>query len=137
MNDKEILKKIEEDIEKNLYEINMNIDNLEYDLKSNILNCEEKKISKKIEELLEKNHELIKKIEKKENETKNLINYLKNEDADLKENVVIFEKKLRITSKESFYYNSYLKTLHRFRAKRELIKEILSKIERKMKNGNI
>ena len=41
MNDKKISKKIEEDIEKNLYEINMNIDNLEYDLKSNILNCEE------------------------------------------------------------------------------------------------
>ena len=41
MSGKEILKKIEEDIEKNLYEINMDIDNLEYDLKSNILNCEE------------------------------------------------------------------------------------------------
>ena len=88
------------------------------------------KLSVAYEELLEKNHELIKKIEQKENETKNLISYLKNEDADLKENVIILEKKLRSTSKESFYYNSYLKTLHRFRAKRELIKEILSKIER-------
>ena len=34
------------------------------------------------------------------------------------------------TPRDSFYYNSYLKTLHRFRAKRELIKEILSKIEK-------
>lgn len=58
-----------------------------------------------------------------------LINYLKHEDKDLKENVVNLEEKLRNTSRDSFYYNSYLKTLHRFRAKRELIKEILSKIE--------
>ena len=59
-----------------------------------------------------------------------LINYLKSEDIDLKENVVNLEEKLRNTSHDSFYYNSYLKTLHRFRAKRELIKDILSKIEK-------
>ena len=61
-------------------------------------------------------------------EKQELINYLKQEDKDLKENVVNLEKKLRNTSRDSFYYNSYLKTLHRFRAKRELIKDILSKI---------
>ena len=63
-------------------------------------------------------------------EKQELINYLKSEDKDLKENVVNFEEKLRNTSKENFYYNSYLKTLHRYKAKRELIKEILSKIEK-------
>ena len=63
-------------------------------------------------------------------EKQELINYLKNEDIDLKENVVNLEEKLRNTSHDSFYYNSYLKTLHRFRAKRELIKDILSKIEK-------
>ena len=51
MTSKKILKKIEEDIERNLYKINMDIDNLEYDLKSNILNCEE---IKKSNELLNK-----------------------------------------------------------------------------------
>lgn len=105
---------------------------------------EAKFIGKYIEDLEEKNRMLVQ-MERNTYETsqeimaeltsekQELIDYLKNEDADLKENVVIFEKKLRSTSKESFYYNSYLKTLHRFRAKRELIKEILSKIER----GNI
>lgn len=68
--------------------------------------------------------------EKYYKEKQELINYLKKEDIDLKENVVNLEEKLRNTSRDSFYYNSYLKTLHRFRAKRELIKEILSKIEK-------
>lgn len=59
-----------------------------------------------------------------------LIEYLKEKDKELKENVVNLEEKLRNTSRDSFYYNSHLKTLHRFRAKRELIKEILFKIEK-------
>ena len=63
-------------------------------------------------------------------EKQELINYLKQEDIDLKENIINYEAKLRNTPRDSFYYNSYLKTLHRFRAKRELIKEILSKIEK-------
>ena len=68
--------------------------------------------------------------EKYYKEKQELVNYLKSKDTDLKENVVGLEEKLRNTSRDSFYYNSYLKTLHRFRAKRELIKEILSKIEK-------
>ena len=63
-----------------------------------------------------------------------LIDYLKERETELKENVRIYEEKLRQTPRENFYYNSYLKTLHRYRAKRELIKEILSKIEKILKN---
>ena len=77
----------------------------------------------KIKLLTEINNEL-------KNQKQELINYLKSEDTDLKENVVNLEEKLRNTPKESFYYNAFLKALHRFRAKRELIKEILSKIEK-------
>lgn len=66
-----------------------------------------------------------------EKEKEELIDYLKEREIELKENVRTYEEKLRQTSHESFYYNSYLKTLHRHRAKRELIKEILSKIEKR------
>ena len=61
-------------------------------------------------------------------EQQELIDYLKKRESELKENVRTYEKKLRQTSRLSFYYNSYLKTLHRFRAKRELIKEIYQKV---------
>lgn len=66
-----------------------------------------------------------------EKEKEELIDYLKEREIKLKEDVRTYEEKLRQTSRESFYYNSYLKTLHRYRAKRELIKEILSKIEKR------
>ena len=65
---------------------------------------------------------------KKDDEKQELIEFLKERELELKENVRTYEEKLRQTPRESFYYNSYLKTLHRYRAKRELIKEILSKI---------
>lgn len=66
-----------------------------------------------------------------EKEKEELIDYLKERESELKENVRTYEEKLRQTPRENFYYNSYLKTLHRYRAKRELIKEILSKIEKR------
>lgn len=66
-----------------------------------------------------------------EKEKEELIGYLKERETELKENVRAYEEKLRQTPRENFYYNSYLKTLHRYRAKRELIKEILSKIEKR------
>ena len=65
---------------------------------------------------------------KMQKEKQELIDYLKEREIELKENVRTYEEKLRQTSRESFYYNSYLKTLHRYRAKRELIKEILHKV---------
>lgn len=65
---------------------------------------------------------------KMQKEKEELIDYLKEREIELKENVRTYEEKLRQTSRESFYYNSYLKTLHRYRAKRELIKEILHKV---------
>lgn len=68
---------------------------------------------------------------KKEDEKQELTEYLKERETELKENVRTYEEKLRQTSRENFYYNSYLKTLHRYRAERELIKEILSKIEKR------
>lgn len=71
------------------------------------------------------------KIRKLEKEKQELIEYLKERETELKENVRTYEEKLRRTSRENFYYNSYLKTLHRYRAERELIKEILSKIEKR------
>lgn len=73
-------------------------------------------------------YSLLNKICLLEKEKKELIDYLKEREIELKENVRTYEEKLRQTSRESFYYNSYLKTLHRYRAKRELIKEILHKV---------
>ena len=115
------------------------IDHLEHEI--NIGNVD-KKVQNLILIISEENQKLKKQLEIKHDgfmasveescelakENQELINYLKQEDKDLKENVVNLEKKLRNTSRDSFYYNSYLKTLHRFRAKRELIKDILSKI---------
>lgn len=68
---------------------------------------------------------------KKDDEKQELIEFLKERETELKENVRAYEEKLRQIPRESFYYNSYLKTLHRYRAKRELIREMLSKIEKR------
>lgn len=89
-----------------------------------ILTLEQRRLIKRLLDELDSADNFIKK--QKENEE--LIDYLKEREIELKENVRIYEEKLRRTFRESFYYNSYLKTLHRYRAKRELIKEILHKV---------
>lgn len=73
---------------------------------------------------------LIKELQQENQQLKELIDYLKQKQKELKEYVCIYEEKLRNTKKEDYYYNSYLKTIHKFNAQRELIKEILSKIEK-------
>lgn len=70
------------------------------------------------------------KIKKLEKEKKHLIEYLKNQQGVLQSYVCVYENRLRNTSEDSFYYNSYLKAIHKYNAQRELIKEILSKIEK-------
>lgn len=61
-------------------------------------------------------------------EKKQLINYLRNSEEKFRKEVQELEQKLRNTNKNSFYYNSYLKEIHRLNAKREFIKEILKLI---------
>ena len=107
MNDNELIEILKEFDEKRVGQLNDNARNLFNAIMD---------ISNQRDRLLEEKQELI--------------NYLKQEDKELKENVVNLEAKLRNTPRDSFYYNSYLKTLHRFRAKRELIRKILSKIEK-------
>ena len=59
-----------------------------------------------------------------------LIDYLKEKENELQKKVVYYEKQLKGTEGNSFYYSSYLKNIHKLNAQRELIKEILSKIEK-------
>ena len=59
-----------------------------------------------------------------------LIDYLKEKENELQKKVVYYEKQLKGTERNSFYYSFYLKNIHKLNAQRELIKEILSKIER-------
>lgn len=59
-----------------------------------------------------------------------LIDYLKEKENELQKKVVYYEKQLKGTERNSFYYSSYLKNIHKLNAQRELIKEILSKIEK-------
>lgn len=64
------------------------------------------------------------------NEKQELIDYLKEKENELQKKVVYYEKQLKGTERNSFYYSSYLKNIHKLNAQRELIKEILSKIEK-------
>ena len=59
-----------------------------------------------------------------------LIDYLKEKENEVQKKVVYYEKQLKGTERNSFYYSSYLKNIHKLNAQRELIKEILSKIEK-------
>ena len=61
-------------------------------------------------------------------EKKQLINYLSKCEEEFRKEVQELEKKLRNTNKNSFYYNSYLKEIHKLNAKREFIKAILKLI---------
>lgn len=63
-------------------------------------------------------------------EKQELIDYLKEKENKLQKKVVYYEKQLKGTERNSFYYSSYLKNIHKLNAQRELIKEILSKIEK-------
>lgn len=63
-------------------------------------------------------------------EKQKLIYYLKEKENKLQKKVVYYEKQLKGTERSSFYYSSYLKNVHKLNAQRELIKEILSKIEK-------
>lgn len=93
------------------------------------MNNIERDLRRRLKKSIRKRTELNDKILKFQKEKQELIEYLKSENVDFKEIVKNYEERLRNTPKDSYYYNSYLKTLHRYRAKRELIKEILSKIE--------
>lgn len=61
-------------------------------------------------------------------EKKQLINYLRISEEKFRKEVQELEQKLRNTNKNSFYYNSYLKEIHKLNAKREFIKAILKLI---------
>ena len=61
-------------------------------------------------------------------EEKKLINYLSKCEEEFRKEVRELEKRLRNTNKNSFYYNSYLKEIHKLNAKREYIKTILKLI---------
>ena len=63
-------------------------------------------------------------------EKQELIDYLKEKENELQKKVIYYEKQLKGTERNSFYYSSYLKNIHKLNAQRELIKEILSKIEK-------
>ena len=63
-------------------------------------------------------------------EKKQLINYLRISEEKFRKEVQELEQKLRNTNKNSFYYNSYLKEIHRLNAKREFIKTILKMLRR-------
>lgn len=54
--------------------------------------------------------------------------YLNNREKVLKENVIYYEERLRNVDKRSFYYGSYVKTIQKLNAKREMIREILDYI---------
>ena len=69
-------------------------------------------------------------IEEKAKKYDELIDYLKEKENELQKKVVYYEKQLKGTERSSFYYSSYLKNVHKLNAQRELIKEILSKIEK-------
>lgn len=57
--------------------------------------------------------------------------YLNNREKSLRESVKYYEERLRSVDKRSFYYDSYVKAIQKLNAKREMIKEILSKIEKR------
>ena len=67
-------------------------------------------------------------------EKQKLIYYLKEKENKLQKKVVYYEKQLKGTERNSFYYDSYVKNIHKLNAQRELIKEILSKIEKSDSN---
>ena len=75
-------------------------------------------------------NELIIELIKKYSEKQELIDYLKEKENKLQKKVIYYEKQLKGTERNSFYYSSYLKNIHKLNAQRELIKEILSKIEK-------
>ena len=66
-----------------------------------------------------------------EQEKQELINYLKGKENKLQKKVVYYEKQLKGTERNSFYYSSYVKNIHKLNTQRNLIKEILSKIEKR------
>lgn len=51
--------------------------------------------------------------------------YLNNREEVLRENVKYYEERLRKVDKRNFYYDSYVKTIQKLNAKREMIREIL------------
>lgn len=63
-----------------------------------------------------------------ENKIDYFINYLNDKEEILRRKVQYFEKALRDTDKKSFYYQSYLKNIHKLNSKREFIKELLRKV---------
>ena len=54
--------------------------------------------------------------------------YLNDRENVLRENVKCYEERLRNVDKRSFYYNSFVKTIQKLNAKREMIREILDYI---------
>ena len=54
--------------------------------------------------------------------------YLNNKEKALREGVKYYEEQLRNVDKRSFYYDSYVKTIQKLNAKREMIREILDYI---------
>ena len=75
-------------------------------------------------------NELIIELIKKYSEKQELIDYLKEKENKLQKKVIYYEKQLKGTERNSFCYSSYLKNIHKLNVQRELIKEILSKIEK-------
>ena len=55
--------------------------------------------------------------------------FLEEKEASLKVDVQYYEKLLRNTEKSSYYYRAYLNMIHKNNACRELIKEILKKLD--------
>ena len=55
--------------------------------------------------------------------------YLNNREKELSQDVKYYEKQLRNVDKKSFYYDSYVKTIQKLNAKREIIREILDYID--------
>ena len=80
--------------------------------------------------------EFIKNENKLENKMDYFISYLNNKEETLKRKVQYFEKALRNTDKKSFYYQSYLKNIHKLNAERESIKEMLGVVN-KMTNQKV
>lgn len=71
-----------------------------------------------------------------ENKIDYFINYLNDKEETLRRKVQYFEKALRDTDKKSFYYQSYLKNIHKLNAERESIKEMLGVVN-KMTNQKV
>ena len=71
-----------------------------------------------------------------ENKIDYFINYLNDKEETLRRKVQYFEKALRNTDKKSFYYQSYLKNIHKLNAERESIKEMLGVVN-KMTNQKV